>query len=425
VKIAIVGYGAEGRAAHVYWTGRGDEIVIHDANADLILPSGIAGVMGDGYLSGLDEYDLIVRSPGVRPDLLPACATITSGTREFFQHCLARIIGVTGTKGKGTTCSLIAAILHEAGRIVHLGGNIGRPALDFLSQVTPNDIVVLELSSFQLADLDRSPDVGVCLMIEPEHLDWHGGMDAYITAKSNIASFQRVGDLLVYHSANQRSGVIATQSAGRRLAYPDEAAAHVDDGIVFFGQTPVVSVSEIGLVGPHNLENVCAALSATWEMISGDAQAAARAIRNFTGLPYRLEKTVEIDGVLYVNDSFSSNPLATMAALRSFDRPLVVILGGFDRGIDLSPLIDAVVAASPRCVVTVGQTGPRIGRLLATCGYSAVIPGGDTMADIVAAARAAAQPGDVVLLSPGCASFDMFKNFQDRGDQFLAAISCR
>lgn len=422
MKVGIIGYGTEGKASYDYWRKRGADITIFDANPALAAPEGARTVLGPEYLAELDGYDLLVRSPGVNPAHIKTSSPVTSATREFFAQCPAPIIGVTGTKGKGTTSTLIAEILKAVGKTVWLGGNIGRAGLEFLDEVTPTDVVVLELSSYQLVDLDRSPHIGVCLMIVPEHVLWHGSMDKYAAAKAAIARYQMVGDVLVYHAHNQFSRQIAQMSVAKRIPYLEAPGAYIQDNGVMMSGRQIIPTQEVGLIGPHNLENICAAVTATRDYTNGHEPKLCDVLRSFKGLPNRLEVIRKVRGVVWVNDTFSVNPSATAAAVASFDQPKVLILGGFDRGLDFDGLADAVSGSLIRGVVVMGETGPKIASLLRDRGVLPIVDGGSTMPEIVAAAADLAKSGDVVLLSPGCASFGLFKDYQDRGRQFVAAV---
>lgn len=406
MKVGIVGYGVEGKSAEAYWRAKGDEVTICDTNSDLT------------------GYDLLVRSPGVHPRKLPQGAHVTSVTNEFMAQCPAPIIGVTGTKGKGTTCSLITEMLRAAGKTVHLGGNIGVPALDLLSKIKPDDVVVLELSSFQLMDAKKSPHVAVCLMIAPEHLDYHTDETEYWDAKGNIFAHQMANDVAIYNKNNQPAMDLAYTSAGQRIPYDvqgaDKSGAYVAEGVVWYQATRICEVSNIALIGEHNQQNVCAALAAAWT-ITQDVPAITRAIAEFKGLPYRLQEVGVVGDVRYINDSFAVQPDAAVAAMRSFSEPKVVILGGVDRNLEYSELAKTASQSNVRKVLLIGQTAQQIKRELEQHDVSCeLIEGG--MKQILAAASHAAQAGDVVLLSPGCASFDMFKDYIDRGEQFTAAV---
>jgi UDP-N-acetylmuramoylalanine--D-glutamate ligase len=423
MKVAIIGGGVEGQAAAKYWLKQSAEVTVHDRADDITVPQGVKTVLGQDYLKGLSKYDLVVRSPGVKPRDIKTTAPVTSSVREFFQKCPARIIGVTGTKGKGTTSTLLARMLGEAGWKVWLGGNIGRSPLEFLDRVRANDLVVLELSSFQLMDLDISPYIAVCLMVAPEHMDWHKSMREYIAAKGNLFWHQRPTDIAIYNAHNDYSTQIATLSPGQKIPFLEKPGAHVADGQVVVEGEVICAIEEVGLVGPHNLENICAAVTAAHVLIpAGKTDAIRRAVRDFKGLEHRLELAGEIEGVRYYDDSFATTPETAIAAVASFAQPKVLILGGSEKKSKFGDLGKAVAAANVREVVLVGVTAPGIHAALAEAGFTKVRDGGNTMESIMKAAQAAARPGDVVLLSPACASFDMFKDYKDRGDQFKAAV---
>lgn len=423
MKVAIVGYGIEGRVSYEYWINQGNEVTIHDAKVDVELPKGARSVLGPNYLSNLDGYDLVVRSAGVKPWEIKTKARVTTATREFFERCPARIIGVTGTKGKGTTSSLIARILGEGGWRTWLGGNIGTSPLEFLSKVRANHLVILELSSFQLMDLERSPHIAVCLMIASEHMDWHHNMREYVTAKGNIFWHQEPGDLAIYNAHNEYSREIAQLSPGRRVPFLESPGAMVEGDTITISGTKICPVSEVGLIGPHNLENICAAITATWELVKGDPAPVRRAVTAFTGLEHRLEFVRELGRVRYYDDSFSTTPETAVAAIRSFAGPKVIILGGSEKNSNYTEMAKVVATEDVRQVILIGLTAPRIRAALEAAGYTKAITGPAQMSEIVASARAVSEPGDIVILSPACASFDLFKNYKDRGNQFKAAVS--
>lgn len=405
MKIAIVGYGVEGKASYDYWNTTENELTIIDERDAIDAPEGTRKVLGaDAFLS-LDGFDLVVRSPGIDPRKLPYGNRLWSATNEFFAKCPAPIIGVTGTKGKGTTCSLITSILRAAGRTVHLVGNIGTPALQELPKIRPDDIVVFELSSFQLWDLKRSPHVAVVLMIEPDHMNVHKDMDDYVAAKSNIATNQTVDDTIIFNRNNQLSQQIAAASKGKKVEYPFA----IDE-----------FVASIKLPGAHNQENAAAAIAAVRGFGVGD-DTIRQGLSAFDGLPHRLEKVRELDGVTFYNDSFSSAPSATVAAVKSFTQPEIIIVGGTDKGADFSELHTALQEApNIKKVILIGEIRHKLADILhdINCEISDV----RTMAEVVSVARSYAASGDVVILSPACASFDMFKSFYDRGDQFREVV---
>jgi UDP-N-acetylmuramoylalanine--D-glutamate ligase len=422
MKLAILGYGVEGKSAYKYWRALGADITICNQDDKPEFPEGARVVTGPDYLKHLDDFDLVVRSPGVKPWEVKTKTKVTSVTGEFLARCPARVIGVTGTKGKGTTATLITRILGEAGWRTHLGGNIGVPPLDFLSKVRASHLVVLELSSFQLIDLELSPHFAVCLTIAGEHLDWHRGMNEYVAAKGNIFWHQEPDDVAIYNAHNDYATQIAQLSVGEKIPYLEPPGAVVKNGQVMIDGVVICGVDEVGLIGPHNLENVCAAVTTTWELVNRNPEPVRRAVKAFTGLPHRLDPVRELGRVKYMNDSFSANPIAAMAAIKSFAEPKILILGGMDRGLDFGPLVQAVADGGVKQVVLVGQTTQRMAAAFNAIGFDKYTLGGTRMPEIVAQAQRLAKPGDVVVLSPAAPSFDMFTNFQDRGLQFEAAV---
>jgi len=421
-QVAILGFGSEGKSAYQYFKSKGAEITIHDQQTQLKAPKGVKTVLGEYYLKNLSGYDLVVRSPGVLPGSFKTTAAVTTTTNIFMEDCHNFMIGVTGTKGKGTTASLIAAMLKAAGNTVYLGGNIGTPPLDFLSQLKAEDLVVLELSNLQLWDARFSPDVAVMLPITPDHMDWHkGDMDEYVATKANITKFQTAEDLLVYHKSNRYTSKIAKWSKARKHAYPDQQTALVEAGVIKLGGKEVVAASEVLIPGEHNLQNICAALAAVQELVE-DTDALAAAVKNFKGLEHRLELVREVRGIRYINDSMGTTPEAAIAAIKAFTQPKVLILGGFDKGVEFDQLAQAIKDSNVAHVVLIGKTAPRINKALDSVGFKNTSRASGDMADIVTAASQQAKAGDVVMLAPACASFDMFKNVYDRGQQFKTAV---
>ncbi len=437
MKIAILGYGSQGKSALEYWS-KGNDITICDFDETIEVPHGVSKKTGAHYLADLHHFDLIVRSPAVHPrDVVAAnderiLRRVTTVTEEFFRNCNATIIGVTGTKGKGTTSSLITEVLKGAGKTVYLGGNIGIPPLDLLKEnIQENDYVVLELANFQLIDLRVSPPIAVCLMVVPEHLNWHANMAEYVAAKQNIFRYQDDEDLAIYNRLNDFSGEVASVSPALKVSYevpekgqePSEKnGAYVSGEDIFYDDEKICSTTDVALIGRHNLQNVCAAIAATWNIVDHDKDVIIRALQSFTGMPYRLEFIRELSGVKYYNDSFGTTPDTAIAALDSFDQPKVIILGGSDKGVDYESLGQQIPKKNVRTVVLIGETAPKIRAALEKNGFTHITEGGNNMEEIVAAAHSAAQEGDVVLLSTASASFDMFSNYKDRGDQFNQAV---
>jgi UDP-N-acetylmuramoylalanine--D-glutamate ligase len=428
MKIAIVGFDTEGRSSYKYFSDAGHDVTILDQKTDLEVPDGADSVLGPKYLEDLDRFDVVVRTAGLPPRLMceqnPQLtkSKITTQINEFFAASPTKnIIGVTGTKGKGTTSTLITKMLEAAGKDVHLAGNIGVPALDLLPDLTAESWVVLELSSFQLIDLKHSPMIGVCLMVAPEHLNWHADMAEYITAKQQLFVWQTFDDIAIYLNGNEYSTTIAGAGNGAKVPYFAPPGAIVNHGAITIGGQVICHTSELKLLGEHNWQNVCAAVTAVWQ-ITHSVSALRGELSAFTGLPHRLELVREIDGVRYYDDSFGTTPETAIVAIQAFKEPKVVILGGSDKGADYGELADAVKNGNVRKAVLIGDQAGRIQAALDAAGFTDHTDGGDSMAEIVTTAYAASQPGDVVLLSTGCASFGMFKNYKDRAEQFVSAV---
>ncbi len=427
MKIAIVGFDTEGRASYEYFKAAGHEITIHDQDDQVAVPSGTASVLGDSYLDNLNRYDLIVRTAGLSPRKIEAknpgiSQKTTTLINEFLKVSPTRqIIGVTGTKGKGTTSTLITKMLAGAGKDVYLGGNIGVPPLTFLPKLQPDSWVVLELSSFQLIDLKTSPTIAVCLMVVPEHLDWHANLDEYIGAKSQLFSHQTPGDTAIYFARNELSTQIANNSPGRKLPYFTPPGAYVHENTVTINGQTICTTEELKLLGAHNWQNICAAVTAVWQVCE-DISALRSVLTTFTGLPHRLELVRELNGVRYYDDSFGTTPETAMVAVEAFGAQEILILGGRSKGAPFDELAKTVVNHRVKHVVAIGETAQEITGKLQDLGYTNITQGGPTITDIVRCAQSLAAPGDVVLLSTGCASFDMFKNYKQRGELFKQAV---
>ena len=423
MKVAIAGYGAEGQSSYRYFTNRGEDVTIvtTKVSPDYPVPDGAQAIVADDAFAQLEDFDVVVRTPPMRPDSIHTRGKVWTQANEFMALCPAPVIGVTGTKGKGTTCSLIAAILRASGQRVHLVGNIGVPPLDLLPSIQPSDVVVFEMSSFQLWDLQKSPQIAVVLMIEPDHLDIHRDMDEYVGAKANIARFQSERDTVIYHPTNAFSQQIAELGSGRRVRY-----ANADGGGVyvreaeFIGPNGVIcSVDAVQLPGAHNQDNACAAITAA--LVAGADPAFVEAgLRAFTGLPHRLKYVRTVNDVEYFDDSIATTPGSAIAALRSFPGRNVIILGGSDKGADYTEIIETCKAVGAS-VIAIGQTGERIEQLCVHYGVPCEREEGG-MPMVVSRAARMAQPGSRVLLSPASASFDQYKSYSDRGDQFIAAV---
>ena len=438
MKIAIAGYGLEGEASYQYWNTPENDLTIVDAKQvpDRPLPEGVKTILGQDAFGHLDGFDMVIRTAGLPPQNIKTDGQIWSSTNEFFARCPAPIVGVTGTKGKGTTASLTASILKAAGKTVHLVGNIGVAPLGELSKIASTDVVVFELSSFQLWDLEKSPHVSVILMIEPDHLNVHKDFEEYIEAKANIRRYQTLDDACIYHPTNEYSRQAAMviphgsyersawESMAGRYAIPDDDQVYAKENTFFVHDKAICSTDVLRLPGAHNIENACAAISAALHF-TDDYQLIERGLAEFEGLPHRLELVREMDGVKYYNDSFSSAPGATVAAINSFKSPEILILGGIDKGTDFGNLASVLKERTNiKQLIVIGEIRHKLADFMHSRGVTHPMDVSDvrTMKEIVDKARSYATAGDLVILSPACASFDMFKNFYDRGDQFRSIV---
>ena len=430
MNIAIVGFGLEGESAYEYWSKKGATITICDGDPNKVTPEGIATQLGDGYLKDLGRFDLIVRTAGLNPNKITAVnpdpsiiPKVTTVVEEFLRACPTKhTIGITGTKGKGTTSTITTKMLQAAGKKVFLGGNIGISPFDFLNDVTEDDWVVLELSSFQLSDIKVSTHIAVCTMIVPEHLNWHTDYQDYKDAKANLFRNQTAQDIAIYYGENEDSKYIGTAGPATHIPYYQKPGAVVnDDGTISIDDTTICKTDELKLLGKHNWQNVCAAVTAVWQ-VTQDVDAMRSILTTFTGLEHRLEFVREVDGVRYYNDSFGTTPETAIVALEAFKAPKVVIFGGASKGVPFDALGPATAANNVRCAILIGATANEIQQALAAANFTDVTPVDGTMDDIVAAAQAAAQPGDIVLLSTACASFGMFTDYKERGNAFKASV---
>ncbi len=428
MKIAIVGFATEGRVSLEYFRARGHEVTVCDQNDSVAVPAGVTTQLGAEYLHDLDRFDLIVRTAGMHPSVildqnLDVADKITTAVNEFLSHCpTPNTIGVTGTKGKGTTSTLITKMLEASGKKVWLGGNIGNSPLEFIDQVQPEDYVVLELSSFQLIDLKHSPYIGVCLMVVPEHLNWHEDFEEYIAAKQQLFIHQNSDDIAIYYAPNEDSESIADASEGQLVPFYAPPGALVEANEVKIDGVSICQTNEMKMLGEHNWQNACAAVTAVWQTGVRDVEAIRSVLTSFTGLPHRLEFVRELDGVRYYDDSFGTTPETAIVALQAFEEPKVVILGGSDKGAHYNELAKAVKSTDVRHAVLIGDEAEKIKTQLDLVGFTSYTLGLTTMETMVATLRKHSAPGDIALLSAGCASFGLFEDYKDRGNQFKEAV---
>ncbi len=436
-RIAVLGLGVSNRPLVRLLLCYGCQVTGRDRTAREKLPpevldleaQGCRLVLGDDYLKDLTE-DVIFRTPGLHPDT-PALARareggaeVTSEMAAFFALCPCPIIGVTGSDGKTTTTTLIAEMLRAAGKTVWLGGNIGTPLLDKCPQMGPSDLAVVELSSFQLLDMKASPHIAVVTNLAPNHLDIHKDMAEYVEAKKNLFRFQTRDDLLILNADNAITAGFT--GSGRTLFFSRKGpvnGAWSDGAFLRRPDRTVVARSDILLPGEHNVENYLAALLAAGEYVPDEA--VRQVARTFPGVEHRIELVRTKDGVRYYNDSIASSPTRTMAALASFPEKVLLIAGGYDKHIPYDPLGPAICQKVKKLFLG-GATGPKIRQAVESCPEYA--PGEPEIYDCsdffaaVRAAAAAAEPGDVVLMSPASAAFDQFANFAVRGAAYKKLV---
>lgn len=428
MNIAIVGYATEGQVSAEYFARHGHSVTVCDQNDALDVPTTYEKQLGENYLDNLDRFDVIVRTAGMHPRVIldknPSVeAKITTAVNEFLAHCpTGNTIGITGTKGKGTTSTLTTKMLEAAGHKVWLGGNIGRSPLEFIDEIQPDGWVVLELSSFQLIDIQYSPHIAVCLMIAPEHLNWHADMAEYVNAKSQLFMQQSSNDIAVYYAENDTSKSVAAHGAGKKLPYYQEPGAWVNGNMITVGGESICATDAVKLLGAHNLQNVCAAVTAVWQTGVHDTDAIRAVVTSFSGLEHRLEFVRDVNGVRYYDDSFGTTPETAIVAIEAFDEPKVVILGGSDKGASYEELARAVATGNVKHALLIGDQAESIRDALEHAGFHAHSDGGTDMKQIVDNTHRVAESGDIVLLSTGCASFGLFKDYKDRGNQFKAAV---
>ena len=425
MKIAIAGFGVEGQENYNYWVADpSNSVTVVDERGGNAgdYPYGVATILGEGAFEQLDGFDLVIRTAGLAPRKIKTDGKVWSATNEFFAKCPAPIIGVTGSKGKGTTSSLITSILEADGRKVWLVGNIGVPALGVLSQVKPEDIVVYELSSFQLWDLEKSPAIAVVLLIEQEHLDVHSDMDEYVEAKAQITRHQTSDDILIFNSQNEYATHIASTSAARKIGFPSDDTAHVVDGVFYYGDTEICSVETLRIKGAHNIDNAMAAIDAIWPFVD-NVQAIETGLGAFSGLPHRLAYVATVNDVEYYDDSIATTPTSAVAALRAFpERSKVIILGGSYKGSDFTEVGKELLNHDVHALL-IGDEAARVAKACDDAGFTNYeIIENATAEKFTNRAAELSKAGGVVLLSPAAASFGLFKNYADRGDQFIAAV---
>ena len=447
-KVAFIGAGVSHKTLIKEFVELGAQVTLCDQKetleafgeyAETLRQLGVALSLGKNYMDGFKGQDIILRTPGFEfykqplQDAIAAGTLVTSEVELFFDYCPCEIVAVTGSDGKTTTTTLISEILKAAGRTVHLGGNIGAALLPMLPNVQPTDVAVVELSSFQLISMKKSPRVAVVTNVTPNHLDHHKDMQEYIDAKRNILLYQNADCRAVLGYENAVSNAMQADCKGEqvwftRLRETDNGAFLREDGMLCMAEkgtvTPILHKDEIKLRGVHNIENLLAASAAVWGRVPVEAIRAVGS--SFAGVEHRIEPVRVLDGVTYYNDSIASSPTRTIAGLRSFAEKIIIIAGGYDKKIPYEPLAPEIIA-HVKCLVLMGATGPIIEKAVRECeGFAEsglVIEHASSMEEAVQLARKNAKPGDSVSLSPASASFDLYPNFEVRGRHYKQIVN--
>ena len=413
-----------------------DECTMED-EAEILSTRGAELRLGSSYLDGLEGFDVIFRTPGLLPTdphLVAARehgATVTSEMEAFFQLCPCRTIGITGSDGKTTTSSIIAELLKAGGKRVHLGGNIGKPLLTEIPDIHPDDVAVLELSSFQLHSINIRPDVAVITNVSPNHLDKHPTYEDYIESKKRIFLNQTGDDLLVLNRDNGITARFAEEAGSRVVQFSHRETVKngvfCRDGMLYYSHDyaveAIIPETEILLPGEHNVENYMAAFAAVDGLVSPEM--CRQVARTYGGVRHRLELIRKLDGVSYINDSIATSPTRTIAGLRAMRTKPILIAGGHDKHVSFDRLADEI-AERVKALYLTGDTAEQIEKAVRKSVFFDpsrlpiyVVP---DLKTAVEEARAHSIPGDVVLLSPACSSFDRFKNFAERGDTFRKIV---
>lgn len=401
-------------------------IDLKDKNIDLVL--------GEDYLNKLEGYDVIFKTPSMRadlPELLKAKeggAYITSEMEEFIRYCPAKVFGITGSDGKTTTTTLVYNMLKEEGYNTWIGGNIGTPLFARIEDIKEDDKVVLELSSFQLMTMECPVDVSLITNISPNHLDIHRDMEEYINAKKNIFRFAKEDSVLILNKDNEITNEMVGESKGKVIQFSTKDkllnGAYYNQGDLFINSKKICNISEMKLKGMHNVENLLAAFCCVGDEVSIETM--RKVAISFSGVPHRMEFIKRVREVDFYNDSIASSPTRTLAALRAFNKPIILIAGGYDKNISFNELAEEGYVFL-KSLILLGATKDKIRKVFEdvmkknNCTISIYIV--DSLEEAVEVSLRISSKGDIVSLSPACASFDMFSNFEERGNKFKAIVN--
>lgn len=445
-KVAFIGTGVSHTELITLFREKGIAVTVCDKRSaeqfqevyDKLSALGVQFLLGEAYLDALTEFDVIFRTPGMyfnNPALTrarEAGVVVTSEMEVFFDLCPCKIYAVTGSDGKSTSTTLIAEILTASGKTVHKGGNIGRALLPVIETIKEEDAAVVELSSFQLISMRKSPDVALITNITPNHLDVHGTMEEYTECKINLIAHQNAFSRTVLNLDNEGTKALAPLVRGRlnwftRREMPERGTFLREDGMLCYTEkgevTPVVQMEDIRIPGMHNVENFLGVIAALW----GDVQIPeiVKVAREFGGVEHRIEFVREVGGVKWYNDSIATSPTRVLAGLRSFSQRIIVLAGGYDKKIPFEPMAETVCERVKLLILT-GVTAEKIEKAVTSApNYDPEkirILHAETMEEAVEIAYREAKNGDIVTLSPACASFDRYPNFEARGHHFKRLV---
>jgi len=437
-KIAIIGLGVSNLPLINLLKDNNAKVTVFDKrekeaikNYNELLEKGVEFSLGIDYLDNLVGFDYIFKSPSTRFDLpeLEAerarGAIVTSEMEKFFEFCPAKIIAVTGSDGKTTTTTLVYKFIEAEGYGCHLGGNIGKPLFTELDNIQPDDYVVLELSSFQLNTIKQSPHRAIITNISPNHLDVHKDYEEYIDSKKNVFKYMNEDGLLVTNHDNSVTKDLDKENKGNTVFFSrlDDTIEGITlkDGYITVDDEKVVAITDMKLRGVHNIENLMAAIGVTRGIVKNETIISV--VKNFYGVEHRLEFVREVDGVKFYNDSISSSPSRAIAGVNSFDEKLILIAGGYDKKVPFEMNFGNAMKDHVKKLVLVGATSDKIKEAVLKVTDEIEIIKCDTFEEAVLTSKKIAENGDVVLLSPGSASFDLFKNFEERGNTFKDIVN--
>ena len=440
--VGVIGVGVSNRPLIEKLLERGIDVTARDKKEDLgelgqaLTAQGCKLRLGSKYLADLHE-NVIFRTPGLRPDVPELAAAVAGGSvitsemEAFFAVCPCPILAVTGSDGKTTTTTIISKLLAAEGKIVHVGGNIGHPLLCDTPEIAPEDMAVLELSSFQLMTMQTSPHIAVTTNLAPNHLDVHKDYQEYVNAKANIFTHQTVGDIAVFNADNADTVEQAAKAVGEVRWFSRKQrvdnGVFCENGVIYEAAngtvTPIMETKDVLLPGVHNIENYMAAFAAVRGMVSYETM--REIAKTFGGVEHRIELVRVKDGVRFYNDSIASSPSRTIAGLRSFPEQVILIAGGYDKHIPYD-VLGPEICKHVKKLFLGGATGPKIRAAVEAApeyapGKPEIVDCKDFTEATLAAAKAA-ESGDVVLMSPASAAFDQFKNFMVRGEYYKKLI---